>query len=421
MMDACAGGELMAYPLTTIITRLLAVVFVEKGRRVFYFIVVNMFATFKKIFHLKRVRWVALVALISLVLIPAIAMLAGAVNRYTEQVRMAGRVGALQSGIAHEEAVMTDAARSVANDIAARGLANVTSTNVILPVLEADQEKTSATGLVFIGGDGVVVARTHAPQEWGDYIYETTAYGRAMAQGHDFASVETGSIYPLVVNAGHVITNASGTPIAGVIAGRWFDDDYVREIRDAYLGASGDQLVAYSNQFGDVGSSFASAADQAQVARLFGPGSDLVRGNIGNAIVPVTIGGTEYIAGRVLFNGVGKTNGGAFILVPYNYIGLAVVLSALLVTIIWLILFARLSYRQSFFSKIVDGALLGVGAVIVFFISFHANIMMFEYDAPVIGQSGGAMYNSVLSMYPPASVFSSSFGKFVSVQLSSGG
>lgn len=327
-----------------------------------------------------------MVALISLVLVPAIAVVAGAMNRYTEQVRMAGLARALQSGIAREEATMADAARSISGDIVARKLTGATSTDAILPVLEADQKNTSATGVVFVGNNGVVVARTHAPQEWGDYIYETTAYGQVMAQGHDFASVETGSIYPLVINAGHVITSASGTPIAGVIAGRWFNDGYVQEMRDAYLGVGGDQLVVYSNHFGEVGSSFSSAADRAQTARLFNAGSDLVRGNIGDAIIPVTIGGNEYIAGRVLFDGVGKSNGGAFILVPYNYVGSAVALSALLVAIVWLVLFARLSYRQSFFSKVIDGALLGVGAVIVFLISFHANVITFKYATPVIDQ-----------------------------------
>lgn len=375
----------------------------------------------RDIFHIKRIRWVAMVALISLVLVPAIAVLAGAANRYTEQVRTAGLAHALQSGIAREEATMAGAAQSIAGDIVARGLEGVTSTDAILPVLEADQKNTSATGVVFVGDNGVVVARTHAPQEWGDYIYETTAYGRVMAQGHDFASVETGSIYLLVINAGHVIMNASGTPIAGVIAGRWFDDNYVQGMRDAYFGTGGDQLVVYSNQFGEVGSSFSSAADRAQAARLFNAGSDLVRGNIGDTIVPVTVGGVEYIARRVLFDGVGKSNGGAFILVPYSYVGSAVVLSALLVAIVWLILFARLSYRQPFFSKVVDGILLGIGAMIVFFVSFHANVLTFEYETPVISQSGGAMYNSVLSVYPSASIFDSSFGKFVSVQLSSGG
>ncbi|MFA6494863.1 MAG: hypothetical protein WC246_00660 [Candidatus Paceibacterota bacterium] len=377
--------------------------------------------TIKEIFHLKRIRWVMAVSLMSLVAIPAIAALTGTINRYVERMRMTRFAYVLESGIAQEELAMAHAAQSIANDLVARKLATTIDADVILPIIEADQKNTVAAGVVFVDDRGVVVARTHALQEWGDYIYETTSYGRTMAQGHDFASVETGSVYPLIINSGHLIKDDSGATLAGVIAGRWFDDDYVRDIKDKYLGKNGVQLVVYSNQFGVMGSSFDSAADRAQATKLFNINSDLLRGDMKDAVVPITIGNAQYIGRRVSFNGTENSSGGAFILVPYNYVSHAVSFSALLVTIVWLLLFFHLSYRKSFFSKVIDGALLGVGAVIVFFISFHANILAFQYKAPIINGEREVMYNSILNIYPPASIFSGAFEKFVSVQLVSGG
>jgi hypothetical protein len=328
--------------------------------------------------------------------------------------RMAGRVS---QGIATDEGYVYQQVGEVASS---SDLAHAIQADDFLATLSLLQQEQKARGLdAFTATDanGVVITRTQVVSDRGDYIFQTTPYGQALAAGKSIVSIEKGTNLPLLIIAGFPV-DASGTMVGAVFGGYSVDNAYAHSFRGRYLNGS-NNLIFYSKTAGMVGTTFESPTTTALLAAYFNTGSDWIEKGLSDR--EVMIEDRSYFVKNIPFKGIDGSVGGVLVLYP-DYRIPAAVGFALPAALLFLLILYYFHVRSADRRRIViENVLLGTLTAAVFVIAFFDSYLVLAYRSMVIAKPPYLIYNSTLGLAPDSGLLDRSVEHQIAVTVETGG
>ena len=212
-------------------------------------------------------------------------------------------------------------ALSQAKDIVAGGdittLIKNNDSSYLPTILDMEARKRGLTFLAAVNKDGVNLASIPVSSNSGDYVFQTTAWGRAAAHGKEMATIGGGNIFPLIMVGAEPIMEESS--VAGaVFAGYLINDDYAAKLKSKYF-SDGYQVLFYSKNDGVLGDSFSDQPTRNFLSAYFNVGSDWIQNGLSGQIVQVN--GENYYVENYIFPDPEKIDGGpggALIFLPYS-------------------------------------------------------------------------------------------------------
>jgi hypothetical protein len=297
----------------------------------------------------------------------------------------------------------------------------------ITEFLSQAKEGTMLDALSLADKDGMLLSRVPRFSNIGDNIFLTTAPGRVAAQGVATSMFNPGRNFPLTMSS--VYPRLEQGKIAwALIAGYWFDDEYLSYLKNTYLTKGPvlypKELIAYSKDDGVVGDTF-SDTDTKQLIRMYlnNSSSYISDGKSGDV---VHFNGKDYVLTNHLLSGPDGILGGVLVLTPLPS---KVLWRSLCggITVALLFFFGAASIENLTFKNYTGRKkrrtllFLGVGSfgmllVVWSGLYIHANRIIDRLDVP-----GFRIYNSKLKLSPESGVFALGYPQQMSVVLRSGG
>ncbi len=277
-------------------------------------------------------------------------------------------------------------------------------------------------GFVAVNEDGIALSRVPTIANRGDFVFQTTPWGRLAAEGKQSGMIGVGRAFPLITSGAYPIIKY-GKIAGAVFAGFWFDDEYVIRFKQKYL-QNKTELVFYSKQEGVLGNSFNDPEVKKLIEQYFGPASDMVKNGRSGQILHFA--GQYYFQSNIIFpspDGTNDSPGGLIILSPFCIdcqsfmvfsIGAILFLLALLHTHRYHL--AHRNIRQNLVLIFSAGLGVAVFVVLLFFgvDKLLNNVIEIEKRSYVI-------YNATLSFDPQVNIIDAAMPQRIAIKMQSGG
>lgn len=161
---------------------------------------------------------------------------------------------------------------------------------------------------------GIMVARAASPRT-GDFVFQTTPYGKKVARGEASVSVEVVRNYPLAIMAG-VPLFTEKIVRGGFFGGYALDDRYAKSFKERYLHQD-EQILFYGKTTGIYGSSITDPSLNGVLRTNISRGSEWIQHPLfGLYRTPLRVHGKDYHVGNIPMFGIDGEVGGAFLLFP---------------------------------------------------------------------------------------------------------
>jgi hypothetical protein len=284
-----------------------------------------------------------------------------------------------------------------------------------------EAEARGLTSVVIIDKDGVVLSRSATPSKRGDYVFQISDYGAALADGQPLTTFSPGNLSPLVLISGQFIN--TGTENIGIaLAVTRLEDPYARELRDEYFPA-GSEVVFISNVRGLSGSSFADQDIRNQLsAALDVPAlptqttpSSLQDGD------SVRLGNKTYTVTTVPLQGLSSDIGSVLLFTPSSQVARATLLAASGAIIFFILetLWHRKLYRRHPGHRHTQ--VFGLVILTIFLADLLIALLTFQRHTLQFSSATQTIYNSTMSLQPESSVVSAAYDQRVSIIVHNGG
>ena len=283
----------------------------------------------------------------------------------------------------------------------------------LLPVLSAEIEDRHLGKAVAIGKDGSVLTRTKDLGRRGDYVFTTTTWGRAMAKGEYFASVEHGRSTPFILLAGGPIYNQAGDFLGALGIAYDINDEYAFKLKSK-LTDNDLEFLFYSLREGIMASTFADEEINRNLISYFNTGSEWLQSGLSDKILK--IGLENYYLKNFRFSGLEGSQGGVMVLFPSRHYLRSILFSSFL-TFIFLygvLFYLRLPRKKGRLS-------LAIFTLLLLICSYLYNSIILERGIFQVKKSAFSIYNSELALEPEFDILSTTFPHRVAIKLSTGG
>ncbi len=287
----------------------------------------------------------------------------------------------------------------------------------LLAIARDIKEQSELERILITDDQGLVLTRSASISSRGDYVFQSTAWGRKLSNQESFASIEAGAIIHLALIAGEPIK--SGDKIIGAIVGGFEpNNDYAKKFKNKYLPPK-HEVAFYSRNTGLTGTSFADPKTiEILNTNYLNPGSDWIQKGVTNQ--RIIINKQRFLVKNLEFNGLEDSPGGMLIFYPEPYQLLLWGASSLiaLLFIILIILICPSKSKKCLKKKYL---LLGICIVIVFIISLLTNKHNLDEQSINIPSPQYTIYNSTLNLDPAYGIFNKNFDYRIGIKLSTGG
>src|SRR3989344_4292097 len=142
----------------------------------------------------------------------------------------------------------------------------------LFAILTDEKARRGVGDMVVTDAEGIVLSRTQVPARRGDFVFETTDWGKALAAGETVSAVMEGRAWPLVLMGGTRIEE-NGKLVGTILSSEIVTDGLVRNLANKYL-INQAQVALYARKSGVVGSSFEPESQARLVTAYFNVGSD---------------------------------------------------------------------------------------------------------------------------------------------------
>lgn len=281
-------------------------------------------------------------------------------------------------------------------------------------ILSELTQKYGLTVTVAANAEGVALARVPSPRT-GDYVLQTTAWGRRAALGQSVVTMSPSRNFPYTLIAAVPLMRddvVSGALIGGYI----LDNAYAQQFRDRYT--PGIHVAFFEKEAGVVSSSFADEDVREQVMAYFSQGSDWVNGIVGSKNKLLQVGDVSYRVGSVRVDGLDGASGGVIIFMPINRPYL-IMLGALIEILLFLLcayILWRITDKDT--RRILIIVLSIVFVAIIFAGVYEYFSRRFGYD---IRRPEYGIYNATMEIVPDSDIFHVGSTGRVAIQVTSGG
>jgi hypothetical protein len=315
-------------------------------------------------------------------------------------------------------------ALSQAKDIVAGGdittLIKNNDSSYLPTILDMEARKRGLTFLAAVNKDGVNLASIPVSSNSGDYVFQTTAWGRAAAHGKEMATIGGGNIFPLIMVGAEPIMEESS--VAGaVFAGYLINDDYAAKLKSKYF-SDGYQVLFYSKNDGVLGDSFSDQPTRNFLSAYFNVGSDWIQNGLSGQIVQVN--GENYYVENYIFPDPEKIDGGpggALIFLPYSSAYWYIVDSSVLFLIfLTLAFFVYFHWHRGGHRKLIIIIIIILG-LIIFFSTLYYSYQTIAKEVTIIKSPPYTIYNSTIKLEPDNDVIDQSAEQHIAIQVATGG
>ena len=288
-------------------------------------------------------------------------------------------------------------------------------TGDILGLLSVLSDEVEARGLgkaVAVDKDGSVLTRTKDLGRRGDYVF-TTTWGRAMAKGEYFASVEYGRSVPFILLAGGPVYSQTGDFLGALGLAYDINDEFAFKLK-SQLANNDLELLFYSLRDGIMASTFADEEVNKNLISYFNTGSEWLQDGLSDKILK--IGLESYYLENLRFDGLEGSRGGVMVLFPSRHYLRSIFFSFFL-TLIFLygvLFYLRLPRKKGWLP-------LTVFILLLLICSYLYNSIILERGVIQVKKSAFSIYNSEFALDPEFDILSTSFPHRVAIKLSSGG
>jgi hypothetical protein len=270
-------------------------------------------------------------------------------------------------------------------------------------------------GLLITDKDGMVLSRASLAMRQGDYVSQTTGWGRALTMGEKVASIEATTNGGTSLIAGEPLFN-NGEQIGGVAVGYALNDARAKNFRDTYFGA-GNEIVFANREGSALGSSFENGTIPVSLQSYFkteGPREN-------TAPMQIRIKDKYYVVSALTLHGLADESGKLFILTP-NPVPANALLFAVLLALIFLV-------SEVFIHRASKGArrershiiLIVALTLSIYFASTALLVAVMDRQASVALTPEYSMYNSTISFQPDANLVRENTEQVISIETKSGG
>lgn len=286
----------------------------------------------------------------------------------------------------------------------------------LLSAVVAERDRRGIDGLLVTDHNGVVLTRSKAVQQRGDFIYHTTTWGRELAAGREVMTLEAGAAHPLDV-LGAVPMVREGAHFGSIVAAYIVDDRYVSNFKDRYL-PEGAEIAFLMPERSIVGNSFENEAYGRILSFYFNDAT--VLSDITETVRRVAFNGDEYFIKYAPIKGIDTSPGGVIVFIPASssHEAAAVSVAAVLFCIGLFLIFMPHLFRGR---RLVGSIVLFVGIMVI-----GASVYMYYEDRMREGtikltEPEFAIYNSTMELDPPVAALNQQFEHRIGVRLFSGG
>ncbi len=371
---------------------------------------------------IKKERFALLILLGALATFVAISPLAAKVLDFATKRSIGLKTELVQSSLNGEQ----DQALQKMKEVVAVGTFNQdikkNDVSAIASLLADEGQKQGLSTLVAVNKDGIALSRIPATGGQGDYVFQTTPWGRVAAGGTPTVMIGVGRSFPLVMIAAVPIMEQE--KVAGAIfGGYWLNDDYAKTFKEKYL-QSGVEIAFYSKEEGAVGMSFEDIDSQMLVHTAFNAGTDWAQNGQTDRIVDIK--GKDYFVRNIVFPGeenVQDSPGGVFVFLPYNiaYQNFGIAFLSTLIFLLIAIYVHRRHRGETIFQKYYAGILIGGSCCIIFFGLWYLGSLNSGKQIIRIREPQFVIYNSTLRFQPDQNIFDRAFEQKIAIRLDSGG
>lgn len=280
-------------------------------------------------------------------------------------------------------------------------------------LLEGEQEKRKVDNILVTDAQGVVLTRTKSLAKRGDFIFQTTNWGRVLGQGETVATIDESIAWPLTAIGGYPLKTSAGTPGA-VVVQNVLDSAYAERLSSRYL-KDGARLAFYTSEHGIVGDSFNDEEVSALLAVYFSHGSDLAQG--AHMDEEVRIKGAGYLIKNIVFEGAQESPGGALVFFPRHFLYQSAIFSVILTLIFFLFILLAIS-RSPVHEHF---RILAISCVVFFFVSLAINIRVLTRLSIPLDKPAYTIYNSTMEFDPAVGILDLRSEHRVAIKIVTGG
>lgn len=284
-------------------------------------------------------------------------------------------------------------------------------------ILRSLAEKYALTTMVAVNKEGIAQARVPSPRI-GDYVFQTTPWGRSAASGEATTTIGVGRNFPLIINS--AVPIFKNKELTGALFGGYLlDDNYARIFKEKYLG-SGENIIFYSDVTGPYGMNFADPEVRQLLYTYINQGSGMVKQSPSGLLTGhIQIDREVFHVLNIRFTDFSATaGGGMLILVPINTwpTYLVALLGGLLVAL--LIIEAQRRRRRKNLRNVGVAAIVMLAAVIgnLLLVALIINWQIYKLNEP-----GSTIYNSTIAFAPDSDIFLLSTPQRIAIQITAGG
>ncbi|HSE35152.1 MAG TPA: cache domain-containing protein [Candidatus Paceibacterota bacterium] len=334
-------------------------------------------------------------------------------------------VNALSQYLKDEQAALLAEARSLATVPEIRSALAARDSFRLIELSQEEVARGKIGMLLTTDANGVALARTRSIGHRGDYVFDRTAWGRAVGDGAEIAVIDHGITHPLLMIAGVPVRADDGVMVGAVFPAHRMDDVFARTLRDAHL-PPGSEVAFFLSDRGVVGDSF-STEEQRHLAEVFlnpaqiGEIESVARATH-DAMWDIGVGADRYTVVPLLFSGYQDAPGGALVFLPTCHTCWAAGVAAFFALFVASFGILALWWIGARGDRMRHGALTLLGLGLLGALAIGA-LSLFRMESGVlrISEPRFSIYNSTMRFDPDTDIVDPSFEQRVAIMVATGG
>jgi hypothetical protein len=312
---------------------------------------------------------------------------------------------------------LSNKVKKVADDNAAMPFLFKSDSVDILSSLVDERRLNNFDIIMLIDRLGSVVMRTNALGFRGDNIFRTTPWGQELSENGSVKSVESDKIIPLVLVAGHILTDGKKM-IGALVAEFRLDNVYAKKMKDTILHPNS-EIAIYSKKDGIVGTTFEDK-ETINILNAYFNSSENIE-SIFTEKKEVVIKDRYYSLKNIVLPGVEESQGGILLFIQNPYKSGAIIFASFMALLFFL--FRSYEFKRKYYVINRDRYIIMTtiwSALLFLFVFLLAYSRLCTLPLQ-LKKSSDIVPSSSMKLSPEADIVDIAFRQQVEIKVSSGG
>ena len=327
-------------------------------------------------------------------------------------------VESFQQALESEEQKLLEQAKDLAAKKSIRDALRNRDTVNLTRITRTEAENRGIDGILVADDRGVVLSRLLEPKKHTNYIFNTTAWGRRLAEGKDISSIELGMANPFLMMGATPIKD--GVEMLGAITASYvITDNLADRLKQKYLDP-GIDLAFYFKNKGVAASTIADSKDNSALSSYISLYQDVLKNEDSLPVQPLHLNKRYFYLRHILIReSDGKPIGLALLLIP-SLPATGAIIFATLLTALFFLANTLTRYKTASGEKTADIRTTALSLVlfIILFSLFQFNIKSASIN---VTPPTFKIYNSTMNFEPDYSIVTRNSEQAIDIIIAPGG